>query len=110
MKTINQVSKIILSSLMALALSTTVVSADVNKGQKLFTKKLKNACGVSGAAMAGKHTQDEWSEIQDAGKMAQEIQTICPKVKDSSVKEKYLEHYYDFFKEYGSDSGNVPSC
>jgi hypothetical protein len=102
--------KIVLTSLMVMAMGTTVASADVKKGQKLFTKKLKSACGITGAAMAGKHTQGEWTEIQEAGKMADEIKTICPKVKDKALKDKYMEHYYDFFKEYGSDSGNVPSC
>ena len=106
----NNLLKIVLTSLMVLAVSTTVASADVKKGQKLFTKKLKGACGVTGAAMAGKHTQGEWTEIHEAGKMADEIKVICPKVKDKAIKDKYLEHYYDFFKEYGSDSGNVPSC
>ena len=106
----NNLLKTVLASIIVLAVSTTVASADVKKGQKLFTKKLKGACGITGAAMAGKHTQGEWTEIQEAGKIADEIKTICPKVKDSAIKDKYLEHYYDFFKEYGSDSGNVPSC
>jgi len=92
-----------------LMLGTITLSADVAKGQKLYTKKLKGSCGITGAAMAGKHTQDEWSEIGVAG-MAGEIKTICPKIKDKALKEKYLNHYFDFFKEYGSDSGNVPSC
>ena len=26
------------------------------------------------------------------------------------TKEKFLPHLYDFFYEYASDSGNVPSC
>ncbi|MEA3371747.1 MAG: cytochrome C [Campylobacterota bacterium] len=102
--------KTVLASAVLLAMSATVASADVNKGKKLYMKKLKKHCGISGAAMAGKHTQDEWSEIQGGGKMADEIKLICPKVKDGAIKDKYLEHYYDFFKEYGSDSGNVPSC
>ena len=106
----NKLLKIVLASMMVLAMSTTVASADVAKGQKLFTKKLKSACGISGAAMAGKHTQGEWDEIKGAGKIADEIKVICPKVKDKALKDKYLEHYFDFFKEYGSDSGNVPSC
>jgi hypothetical protein len=106
----NNLLKIALTSLMVLAVSTTVASADVKKGQKLFTKQLKGACGITGAAMAGKHTQAEWTEIQQAGKLADEIRAICPSVKDKAVDSKYLEHYYDFFKEYGSDSGNVPSC
>ena len=106
----NKLLKVVLASVMILAVSSTVASADVKKGQKLFTKKLKQSCGVTGAAMAGKHTQDEWSEIREAAKMADEIRVMCPKVKDKALKEKYMQHYYDFFKEYGSDSGNVPSC
>ncbi len=106
----NKLLKLVLASAMVLAVSTTVASADVAKGQKLFTKKLKSACGISGAVMAGKHTQGEWTEINGAGKLADEIKTICPDVKDGALKDKYLEHYFDFFKEYGSDSGNVPSC
>ncbi len=106
----NNLLKTVLASTMLLALSTTVVSADTAKGQKLFTKKLKSACGISGAVMAGKHTQGEWEEINSSGKIANEIKIICPSVKDKALKEKYLQHYFDFFKEYASDSGNVPSC
>ena len=106
----NRLLKIVLASVMVLGVSTTVASADVTKGQKLFTKKLKSSCGISGAVMAGKHTQGEWEDINAAGKIADEIKTICPSVKDKALKDKYLEHYFDFFKEYGSDSGNVPSC
>lgn len=106
----NKIVKIALGATLLLALSSTTASADVAKGQKLFTKKLKSACGISGAVMAGKHTQGEWSEINEAGKMADEIKSICPDVKDGALKGKYLEHYFDFFNEYGSDSGNVPSC
>jgi len=102
--------KVVLTSVMVLAVSTTAASADVAKGKKLYMKKLKGACGISGAAMAGKHTVDEWTEINSNGKIAGEIKTICPNVKGNAVKEKYIEHYFDFFKEYGSDSGNVPSC
>ena len=102
--------KLVLAGAVALAVGTTAASADAAKGQKLYTKKLKSACGITGAVMSGKHTQGEWEEINAAGKMADEIKTICPKVKDKALKGKYLEHYFDFFKEYGSDSGNVPSC
>jgi len=106
----NNLLKTVLASTMLLALSTTVASADIAKGQKLFTKKLKSACGISGAVMAGKHTQGEWEEINSSANIANEIKTICPSVKDKALKEKYLQHYFDFFKEYASDSGNVPSC
>lgn len=102
--------KTLLAALIALVLMGTVASADATKGQKLYTKKLKSACGITGAAMAGKHSQDEWEKIMEDGKISIEIKTICPDVKDKAIKEKYLEHYFDFFYEYASDSGNVPSC
>ena len=106
----NKLLKTLLASVMLLAVSATVVSADAGKGQKLYMKKLKNACAISAAAMATKHTQGEWDEINAEGKMADEIRIICPSVKDRALKDKYLQHYFDFFKEYASDSGNVPSC
>lgn len=106
----NKIAKIALSAAIVLGMSATTASADVAKGQKLFSKKLKKACGISGAAMAGKHTQGEWEEINAAGKLADEIRSICPDVQDKQIKDKFLPHFYDFFYEYGSDSGNVPSC
>ena len=106
----NKIIKIALGAAIVLSMGATTASASVEKGQKLFTKKLKKACGISGAAMAGKHSQGEWTEINEAGNMASEIKNICPDVKDGSLKGKYLPHYFDFFHEYGNDSGNVPSC
>jgi hypothetical protein len=100
--------KIIIAGMIGLGLVSTSVYADVAKGQKLYSKKLKKACGMTGAKMAGKHTQDEWTEINTAGNLESEIKTICPDVK--KVKPKFLPHLYDFFNEYASDSGNVPSC
>jgi len=105
----NKIVKIALAATLLLAVGSTAANADANKGKKLFTKKLKQACGLTGAAMAGKHTQGEWTEIGVDG-MAAEIKVICPSIKDKALKEKYLNHYLDFFHEYGSDSGNVPSC
>ena len=102
--------KLALATLVGLSLVGATLSADSAKGQKLYKKKLKSACGFSGAAMAAKHTQDEWDEINDAGKMKDEIKTLCPSVKDKALKSKYLGNYYDFFHNFASDSGNVPSC
>jgi len=110
----NKIVKIALGATIILGMSATTLSADVAKGQKLYLKHLKAACAeekiTTGALMAGKHTQDEWKEFKDSGKLADEIKKICPKVKDTAVKADYLDDYYDFFHEYGSDSGNVPSC
>ncbi|MCH9741151.1 MAG: cytochrome C [Epsilonproteobacteria bacterium] len=100
-------TKLALAALLGMAVMTTTASADATKGQKLYAKKLKEACGMSGADFAGKHTQDEWKEIFDAGKMGEEIGTIC---KGAELKEKLQSHVYDFAYEYANDSGNVPSC
>ena len=92
---------------MALTLVTTTASADAGKGQKIYAKKLKKACGINGAKFAAKHTQDEWKAIGVAGMQA-EIKKICPAAKP--LKDKYLKDVYDFAEKFASDSGNVPSC
>jgi len=104
----NRLLRVVLMSTISLAIGTTVVYADVKKGQKLFTKKLKNDCNMTGSKMAAKHSQDEWESIYENGKLEIEIKKICPKTKE--IKAKYLDHYYDFFYEYANDSGNIPSC
>jgi len=107
---VNKIIKIALGAAVILSLGATAASADAGKGQKLFSKKLKKACGANGGVIAGKHTQDEWTDINDAGKLKAEIKKICPKVKDKALKSKYMKDYYDFFHDFANDSGNVPSC
>ena len=101
----NRVIKVTAAALLGFGLLTTL-SADVAKGQKLYQKKYKKLCGMSGAKMAGTHTQDEWEEMKDEGMLLDELNKKC----SGKVQEKHLEHLYDFFYEYASDSGNVPSC
>jgi len=104
----NKIIKIALGAAILLSFGSTVASADSAKGMKLYKKKLKGVCKVSGAVMAAKHSQDEWEEINEANNLESEIQTLCPGTGD--IKDKLLTHYYDFFYEFASDSGNVPSC
>lgn len=78
------------------------------KGQKIIKKNLKEACGMTGNDLAQKHTQDEWKEIFDSGKLPEEIKTICPK--SEPLKDSAYEHVFDFLYNYASDSGAVPSC
>ena len=101
--------KLVLAGAIGFMLTTTVASANAAKGQKLYSKKLLKDCGFSGAKMATKHTQDEWEDIGEDGVKAV-IQEQCPNAKDKALKSKYLKHYYDFFYNFASDSGNVPSC
>ncbi len=82
--------------------------ADPGKGQKIFIKKMKKPCGMTGGDMAVKHTQAEWKEIQEAGKLNEELLKFCPDAKP--LNDKYVPHVYDFLHNYASDSGNVPAC
>jgi len=105
-----KIKNIALAALVGLSLVGTAASADAGKGKKLYQKKLKEACGFTGAVMAAKHTQDEWEQIKEDGQLKQEIKTICPKATDKALKDKFMPHYYDFFYNFASDSGNIPSC
>jgi len=101
-------TKLALVALLGMAVMTTTASADADKGQKIYSKKLKETCGMTGAIFAAKHTQDEWKAIVDDGKLADAITTICGD--GAKVKEKKLGHLGDFVQEFASDSGNVPNC
>jgi hypothetical protein len=100
-------TKLAIAALLGLAVVSTTASADAAKGQKIYSKKLKKACGVNGAKFAAKHTQDEWEKIKGAGKLAEEVANTCGGAK---VKAKYESDLYDFVYKFASDSGNVPSC
>ncbi len=98
--------KIAISIMLGVSIISTQLFSDVAKGQKIYTKKLKVKCGISGSSFAGKHSQDQWEEIYDAGKLDEEIRKICH---GNSVDSKSLPDIYDFVYEYANDSGNVPS-
>jgi hypothetical protein len=102
--------KIALAGSLILGLSATTVFADATKGQKLFIKKYKSDCGFAGDKFAAKHSQGEWESIMEAGKFKEELLKICPNVKEADVKDKYIQHLYDFSYKFANDSGNVPSC
>jgi len=102
--------KIALSAFLLLSVASVTASADVKKGQTLYLKKLKKACDMNGASMADRHTMAEWDKIYKAGELAKEIKSVCPNAKDSALKEKFMQHYFDFFYNYAKDSGNIPAC
>jgi len=83
-----------------------IASGDSAKGQKIYSNKLKSSCGISGAKFAHKHTQEEWGQIKNNGKLAEEIKSICNGTK---IRNKYLLDISAFVIEFASDSGNVPT-
>ncbi len=101
-----------LVTLLGLALVTTTASADQAKGKRVYQKFMKDDCGKTGGAIAGKHTQKEWKKLTgDAFKS--ELENFCPKSKPflNSGKFKKLEnHLHDFMYEFGKGSGNIPAC
>ena len=102
-----KMTKLAVAALLGMAVLSTTASADATKGKKIYMKKLKAACGFSGAKFATKHTQDEWEKIKGAGKFQEEVAKVCNGAK---LKDKYVNDVYDFAYEFASDSGNVPSC
>jgi hypothetical protein len=101
-------TKLALAALFGMAVMTTTASADADKGQKIYSKKLKATCGMDGGKFAATHTQDEWTAIIEEGKLADEVTSVCGD--GAAVKEKKLGDLGDFVVEFASDSGNVPNC
>jgi len=104
-----KITTLAFATLIGLALTHTTASAgSINKGQKIFSKKLKGACGFSGAKFAASHKQAEWKKIKDEGRMEEEVKKLCPNIQ--TWQKKWEDHLFEFAYEYGSDSGNEPAC
>ncbi|MGA9045355.1 hypothetical protein [Sulfuricurvum sp.] len=107
--------KKLLSILLIAALSASVASADAKAGQKVYLKTLKAKFNMNGTKFAAEHTVAEWEELfaNDAKGFIKEygerFPTAVPVLTNPSMSDK-LQDIGDFAKEYGSDSGNVPSC
>ena len=98
-----------------LMLSMTSAQADKHGrmliiGQKIFKKKLRRYCRFSGVRFARYHTQDEWEEIWDEGRFAQETKKICPRLDITRIKKSWWRPVYEFTHEYARGSGHVPHC
>jgi len=105
----NNITKAALVALMGFAMATTAVEAgSINKGQKIFGKKLKGACGFGGAKFAASFKQAEWEKIHKEGKMEEKVKELCPNVQ--KWNDKWNDHLFEFGYEYGKDSGNEPAC
>ena len=106
--------KTLLTSIMLVALTATVASADAKAGQKYYLKKLK-VCqkdGLkNGAVFATKQDRKTWSTLKESNALIGEFKTLCPSgaKKFDKMKEKDVTNLYDFVWKYASD-GDVPSC
>ena len=55
--------KIIMAGTLALGIASSTLSADAVKGQKLFSKLLKDPWGMTGAKFGAKHSEEEWKAL-----------------------------------------------
>lgn len=103
------------SVLLIALLSASVASADAKTGQKVYLKTLKAKFNMNGTKFAAEHTVAEWEELFADGakgfikEYGERFPAAAPILGNPSMKDK-LQDVGDFAKEYGSDSGNVPSC
>jgi len=104
--------KTIVVSLLLSSAFTSTLSADIKKGQKAYLKQCKK-CHGNGTKGAAMKTQDEWEAAfknDHIGFKNWHKETKGEKYTNSKKFKKYAPHLKDFLYEYGSDSGNVPSC
>ena len=105
------IKSVLVALLLGSALSSPL-SADIKKGQKAYLKQCKK-CHGNGTKGAAMKTQDEWESAfinENAGFKKWHKGTKGEKYANGKKFKKYSEHLKDFLYEYGSDSGNVPSC
>jgi len=110
-----QLIKILLLGVLLGSMGTSVLMADIKKGQKYYLKTFKSKFKMNGVKFATLHTQDEWRELfENEGKgFKEKFSKSYPKSKKLLTNPKVwkkLQHVRDFAIEYASDSGNVPSC
>jgi len=110
-----QLIKIILLGALMGSAGSSVLMADIKKGQKFYLKTFKSKFKMNGVKFATLHTQDEWAALfENEGEgFKKEFIEAYPKSEKllSNPKVwKKLQHVKDFAIEYANDSGNVPSC
>ena len=104
------ITKLAVAALFAFAmLSTTANAGSINKGQKIYGKKIKGQCGDKpGGEFAASFKQKEWEKAFKAGTFEAKVKEVCPKME--TYKEKWTPHLFEFANEYASDTGNEPAC
>lgn len=105
-------TSVLMAIIVALGLMSTSASADIKKGQKGYLKTCKK-CHGNGTKGASMQTQDGWTELfanDNALIIKKHAGTKGEKFFGSKKFKKLAPHLKDFLFQYGSDSGNVPSC
>jgi hypothetical protein len=93
--------------LSALMISSNLLASPA-KGQEVLERVLKSGCSLSLSDIAAKHTQQEWEELKESGKLKSELMKFSKKME--KIKEDEISDVFDFLYEYAKDSGLLPSC
>lgn len=107
--------KKLLMILASVALVVSVAQADVKSGQKAYLKTLKSYFSMNGTKFAAEHSIAQWEALfADGAKgFIKEYSERFPNAQaqlNNPANAAKLQDIGDFAKEYGNDSGNVPSC
>jgi mono/diheme cytochrome c family protein len=103
---------LLFTGLIATSVMATSVLADIEKGQKLYLKTCKT-CHGNGTKGASMKTQEEWNDLfaNDGAEIIKKHTTTPAKpFFDGDGFKSQSKDMRDFLFEYGSDSGNVPTC
>ena len=104
--------KMLITALLLLTIGSLSAEADIKKGQKAYLKQCKK-CHGNGTKGAAMKTQEEWERaFNEDGKVFKQWHrgTKGEKYVHGKKFKKYAPHLKDFLHEYGSNSGNTPSC
>jgi hypothetical protein len=99
----------------SMAMVASMAHADAKSGQKAYLKSFKTPFGMNGTKFAAEHTISEWEDLFADGakgfikEYGDKFPKALPVLTNPDMAEK-IQEVGDFAKEYGSDSGNVPSC
>lgn len=105
-------TSLLLATVVAFGMMATTASADIKKGQKAYLKTCKS-CHGNGTKGAAMHTQAEWEELFANGGesiIKKHAGTKAEAFFSGSTFGNTSQDLRDFLFEYGSDSGNAPSC
>jgi hypothetical protein len=82
---------------------------NLEKGEEIYKKRLKEICDTTKAELAEYYSQDEWEVFASEGKFEDAIFEICPQIEPSYNKE-WSEDLYQFYYQNARDSEVIPDC
>ncbi len=104
----NKITKLALTALFGFAMITTTVNAGPSeRGQKIYTKKIKGQCGDKPATeLSQSLSQKDWAAALKDGTFEAKVKAVCP---DVDYKSKWTPNLFEFVHRYAKD-GEELAC